>query len=136
MNFVNIINHTIVLDESSLLFCEKKENFITYGVFSETYSLAVKQEKNIKEIFSQYFIKFDKSNKKLVTFEKEIYSINLHKHNIFKKDLPLKSLNSYKLLSNKKINYIHNVNFIAKEDLINSIYFPFSNLIKQTKTSS
>lgn len=126
MNFVNIINHTIILDEINLLFLEKKENFITYGILSETNSLSIKQETDIKEIFSQYVIKFDEKSKKLISCDNNFYSINLNNYNIFKKYLPLKSLNSYKL-KNKNISYIHYVNFIFKEDLLNSVYFPFNN---------
>lgn len=132
VNFINIINHTILLDDINVLFLEKKENFIAYGVLSETNSLKTKQENTISEIFTQYIIKFDKNCSKTVSCENNYYSINLKDNDIFTKYLPLKCLNTYKIGKNN-VSFIHIINFLFKDELLNSIYFPFSNSIKQKK---
>lgn len=133
-NLINIINHNILLDEININFLEKKENFIAFGIVHETNSLSIKQENNISEIFTQYVIKFDEFDEKTVSCFNNFYSINLKKTDIFKKYLPLKCLNTYKI-KEKSVSFIHIINFIFKSDLINSLYFPFSNLTKQKKTS-
>ena len=62
-NFVNIINHSILIDEIGLDLLKNKQSFIAYGILSETNSLMIKQENKIPEIFTQYTIKFDESIK-------------------------------------------------------------------------
>ena len=133
-NLINIINHNVLLDEININFLEKKENFIAFGIVHETNSLAIKQEDNIPEIFTQYVIKFDENDVKTVSCHNNFYTINLKNHDIFKKYLPLKCLNTYKI-SQENVSFIHIINFTFKDKLINSIYFPFSNSIKQKKIS-
>lgn len=132
INLTNIINHTILLDEINVLFLEKRENFIAYGILNETNSLKNKQENTISEIFTQYVIKFNNTSKKTVSCEKNYYYINLNNHDIFDNYLPLKCLNTYKVNKNT-ISFIHVINFLFKDELLNSIYFPFSNSIEQKK---
>ena len=49
-NFVNIINHSILIDEIGLDLLKNKQSFIAYGILSETNSLMIKQENKIPEI--------------------------------------------------------------------------------------
>ncbi len=133
-NLINIINHNVLLDEININFLERKESFIAFGIVHETSSLKLKQENSISEIFTQYVIKFDEIDEKTVSCENNFYTINLKNTDIFKKYLPLKCLNTYKI-NQENISFVHMINFIFKSDLINSIYFPFSNSIKQKKIS-
>ena len=133
-NIINIINHNILLDEININFLDQKENFVAFGIIQETNCLATKQENTISEIFTQYIIKFDEFDDKTVSCENNFYTINLKKIDIFKKYLPLKCLNTYKI-NEEHINFIHVINFIFKNDLIDSIYFPFNNSTKQKKIS-
>lgn len=133
-NIVNIINHNILLDEININFLDQKENFVTFGIVHETNSLVIKQENTIPEIFTQYVIKFDELDEKTVSCENDFYTINLKNIDIFKKHLPLKCLNTYKI-NEEHISFIHVINFIFKNDLIDSIYFPFNNSTKQKKIS-
>ena len=133
-NIINIINHNVLLDEINIAFLEKKENFIAHGIVHETNSLALKQENTIPEIFTQYVIKFDETDSKTVSCTNNFYTINLKNTDIFKRYLPLKCLNTYKV-SEENVSFIHIINFIFKNDLLNSIYFPFSNLTVQKKIS-
>ena len=96
-NFVNIINHSILIDEIGLDLLKNKQSFIAYGILSETNSLMIKQENKIPEIFTQYTIKFDESIKETVICNDNYYCINLKKINILKKQLPLKCLNTYNI---------------------------------------
>lgn len=125
-NITNIINHNVLIDEINIAFLEKKENFIAFGIVHETNSLTTKQENSISEIFTQYVIKFDENDEKTVSCHNNFYTINLKKHDIFKKYLPLKCLNTYKI-SEKNVIFIHIINFTFKNNLIDSIYFPFNN---------
>ena len=134
-NFVNIINHSILIDEIGLDLLKIKQDFIAYGILSETNSLMIKQENKIPEIFTQYTIKFDESIKETVSCNHNHYCINLKKINILKKQLPLKCLNTYKVEKNN-VNFIHMINFVFKDELIESFYFSFNNLTKQKKISN
>ena len=134
-NFVNIINHSILIDEIGLDLLKNKQSFIAYGILSETNSLMIKQENKIPEIFTQYTIKFDESIKETVICNDNYYCINLKKINILKKQLPLKCLNTYKIEKNN-VNFIHMINFVFKDELIESFYFSFNSLTKQKKISN
>lgn len=134
-NFVNIINHSILIDEIGLDLLKNKQSFIAYGILSETNSLMIKQENKIPEIFTQYTIKFDESIKETVICNDNYYCINLKKINILKKQLPLKCLNTYKVEKNN-VNFIHMINFVFKDELIESFYFSFNSLTKQKKISN
>ena len=76
-NFVTIINHLILLDDININFLERKENFIAYGVLFESSSLKLKQENGISEIFTQYSINFNNTEKKTITCNENFYTINL-----------------------------------------------------------
>lgn len=132
INFLNIVNHSILIDEININFLENKQNFVTYGVLNETNSLNNKQEDTISEIFSQYIIKFEEKSNKTITCENNFYVINLKNLDILKRKLPLKCLNTYKF-KNENVNFIHLINFVYKNELLDSIYFPFNNSQEQKK---